>query len=91
MCQVRWQASTVTVAGSTLDMPFFTALRAEALYLADRTSDALEAKQYLCLTRGAFASRENFSEDAARREAMSAVNWWQFDRFIRRIIQRYTL
>jgi len=24
-------------------MPFFTALRAEALYLADRTSDALEA------------------------------------------------
>jgi hypothetical protein len=29
--------------GSMLDMPFFTALRAEALYLADRTSDALEA------------------------------------------------
>jgi predicted ATPase len=29
--------------GSILDMPFFTALRAEALYLADRTSDALEA------------------------------------------------
>jgi hypothetical protein len=29
--------------GSILDMPFLTALRAEALYLADRTSDALEA------------------------------------------------
>jgi adenylate cyclase len=29
--------------GTMLDMPFFTALRAEALYLADRTSDALEA------------------------------------------------
>jgi adenylate cyclase len=29
--------------GSMLDMPFFTALRAEALYLADRTSNALEA------------------------------------------------
>ena len=29
--------------GSVLDMPFLTALRAEALYLADRTSDALEA------------------------------------------------
>jgi hypothetical protein len=29
--------------GSMLDMPFFTALRAEALYLADRTSDAFEA------------------------------------------------
>jgi hypothetical protein len=29
--------------GSMLDMPFLTALRAEALYLADRTSDALEA------------------------------------------------
>jgi predicted ATPase len=29
--------------GSILDMPFLTALRAEALYLADRTSDALKA------------------------------------------------
>jgi GNAT superfamily N-acetyltransferase len=29
--------------GSILDMPFLTALRAEALYLADHTSDALEA------------------------------------------------
>jgi predicted ATPase len=29
--------------GSILDMPFLTALRAEALYLADRNSDALEA------------------------------------------------
>jgi hypothetical protein len=29
--------------GSILDMPFLTALRAEALYLADRTADALEA------------------------------------------------
>ena len=29
--------------GSILDMPFLTALRAETLYLADRTSDALEA------------------------------------------------
>ena len=29
--------------GSMLDMPFLLALKAEALYLADRTSDALEA------------------------------------------------
>ena len=29
--------------GSILDMPFLTALRAEALYLADRISDALKA------------------------------------------------
>jgi adenylate cyclase len=29
--------------GSMLDMPFFLALKAEALHLADRTSDALEA------------------------------------------------
>ena len=29
--------------GSMLDMPFLIALKAEALYLADRTSDALEA------------------------------------------------
>ena len=33
-----WRAT-----GSILDMPFLTALRAEALYLADRTSDALKA------------------------------------------------
>jgi hypothetical protein len=31
------------VTGSTLDMPFLLALKAEALYLADRTSEALEA------------------------------------------------
>ena len=29
--------------GSMLDMPFYLALKAEALYLADRTSEALEA------------------------------------------------
>jgi predicted ATPase len=29
--------------GSILDMPFLTALRAEALYLSDRISDALKA------------------------------------------------
>ena len=29
--------------GSILDMPFLVALKAEALHLADRTSDALEA------------------------------------------------
>ena len=31
------------VTGSTLDMPYLLALKAEALYLADRTSEALEA------------------------------------------------
>jgi hypothetical protein len=30
--------------GSMLDMPFLLALKAEALHLADRTSDALEAE-----------------------------------------------
>jgi predicted ATPase len=43
---VRWIEEGIgdyRATGSILDMPFFTALRAEALYLADRTSDALEA------------------------------------------------
>ena len=34
---------TIGQPASMLDMPYFLALKAEALYLADRTSEALEA------------------------------------------------